>query len=324
MSSYTLGEAVSSPNTGGMGTAPSSSYTLGEAVATPTFGDKVKGVVADVGGSIAASAGNAFEYALPKLADVSLDLLEGGVGVTRDFVSVVLDPEFSLSPRNATAFANYMGSSIIGGDSSKITEEFLATSDVLKAKEAVSLAIEDGRRTVSYPDWGFKDGKATLLKENFIKDSFTDAGFRMATLLGTASIEVEGDSVYLVDRYDFNPGPLGNKYKKLLEEDEEAASDFLSEYPRMMQIRIWAAAKGHEVPEDNVRILVGTADEFGLITKAPPSRKVVQQLSALGLRPEDLQYFATDTDAEEAMVSGELKAGGAYSLPDGTVKVVEE
>jgi hypothetical protein len=121
--------------------------------------------------------------------------------------------------------------------------------------------------TLKYADYG-ESGSTVLSKGGLdtLQLSMTSPSFRMATLLGQASIEVVDGKVYVVDTYDFNVGAKGQKFAKDVAEGNIAnvlgtLGD--TSTPMLERIRIAAyVLQPSEATEKGVRIYLGTTEEL--------------------------------------------------------------
>jgi len=171
------------------------------------------------------------------------------------------DP-LDILPSNIRQFVN----NIVTGDST-VTEQDLATTDIDLLKQVVSRKLANNDMTLKYADYG-ESGSTVLSKGGLdtLQLSMTSPSFRMATLLGQASIEVVDGKVYVVDTYDFNVGAKGQKFAKDVAEGNIAnvlgtLGD--TSTPMLERIRIAAyVLQPSEATEKGVRIYLGTTEEL--------------------------------------------------------------
>lgn len=170
----------------------------------------------------------------------------------------------NLVPSNVVAFGKYTLRSAlsaigIGVGPGEYDEGILSENDMARLKQVVQRNKGKG---VGYRDWGYASKSAVvddLLNSNVAR-SFFDSDFRLATLLGQARVVEENGNVYVVDTYNFNPGPLADKIIALQEAGEEKEVDKLySNMSWLTYLRVRAAVNGMKVDEGelNVRINLG-------------------------------------------------------------------
>jgi GH24 family phage-related lysozyme (muramidase) len=171
------------------------------------------------------------------------------------------DP-LTILPSNIRQFV----SNIVTGDST-VSEKDLDVSDLDLLRTIVSTKLANNDMTLKYEDYGEQGG--TVLSKgglDTLQLSFESPAFRMATLLGQASIEVEDGKVYIVDTYDFNVGAKGQKFAKDVAEGNVAnVLGTLGDpnTPMLERIRIAAyVLQPSEAKEKGVRIYLGTTEEL--------------------------------------------------------------
>ena len=114
---------------------------------------------------------------------------------------------------NVQAFGQYISKGKVN-----IEDVPFNSNDKVLIKEKVAEALAAGRNKLSYSDWGVT-GKGVLVGGllGSAQKSVTDANFRMATFFGEVGIrKASNGDIILVDKYDFNPGPKGDKLKEAL------------------------------------------------------------------------------------------------------------
>jgi hypothetical protein len=164
---------------------------------------------------------------------------------------------------NAQAFGQYLSKGKVN-----IKDVPLNNNDKALIKEKVSEALANGRNKLDYPDWGVT-GKGVLVGGllGTVQNTVTDPNFRMATFLGQVAIRKDpnGD-IILVDKYDFNPGPKGDKLKEALlaRETGDAATyeklkeEALGGLSWLEATRVWAATlKISDEPAEEFTINLG-------------------------------------------------------------------
>lgn len=180
-------------------------------------------------------------------------------------VSIPLSPEFSgpldLIPSNVKGAVSSL-LPIIGA--SKIDEDFIDGSDKEELLSVARKVLKDGRKNIKYSD--YSESADELLKaggaEAAIK-SISDPAFRLATLLGRATVKVEEGRIIVEDSYDFNVGPKGRRAKELWDSGKKGTLlDMLADEPLMTQARIMmyvlqGGGEGKSIP---VRIDLGPAE----------------------------------------------------------------
>lgn len=164
---------------------------------------------------------------------------------------------------NAQAFGQYISKGKID-----IKDVPLNDNDKTLLREKAAEALASGKNKLDYSSWGVT-GKGVLVGNlvNTASKTVSDANFRMATFLGQATVRkaANGD-IIISDKYDFNPGPKGDKlkeallaremgdvttYEKLKEEALGGASWFEA-------TRIWAATlKVNDKPAEVFEINLG-------------------------------------------------------------------
>ena len=171
------------------------------------------------------------------------------------------DP-LTILPSNIRQFV----SNIVTGNST-VSEKDLDVSDLDLLKRIVSTKLANNDMTLKYEDYGEQGG--TVLSKgglDTLQLSFESPAFRMATLLGQATIEVEDGKVYIVDTYDFNVGAKGQKFAKDVAEGNVAnVLGTLGDpnTPMLERIRIAAyVLQPSEAKEKGVRIYLGTTEEL--------------------------------------------------------------
>lgn len=179
------------------------------------------------------------------------DNVKAGSEKVVDLAQTVLQgvEDFNFLPANITSFAGSFG------DNFSIDEQTLSSSDLAFLSKAVGKALASGRKILDYKDYGFESGQAVL--ETSPTASFASPAFRMASLIGRAKIEKTKDGVFVVDKYDFNPGPLGKKVKRLIDSGKKPeALDLIRDLSILEQIRVLAFANKEQPSENNVKIKV--------------------------------------------------------------------
>jgi len=164
---------------------------------------------------------------------------------------------------NAQAFGQYISKGKID-----IKDVPLNDNDKTLLREKAGEALASGKNKLDYSSWGVT-GKGVLVGGlvNTASKTVSDENFRMATFLGQATVRkaANGD-IIISDKYDFNPGPKGDKlkeallaremgdaatYEKLKEEALGGASWFEA-------TRIWAATlKINDKPAEVFEINLG-------------------------------------------------------------------
>ena len=145
-------------------------------------------------------------------------------------------------------------------------------NDKALIKEKVAEALDAGRNKLDYPDWGVT-GKGVLVGGllGTAQKSVSDPNFRMATFLGQVGIrKAQNGDIILVDKYDFNPGPKGDKLKEALlaRETGDAATyeklkeEALGGLSWLEATRVWAATlKISDTPAEEFTINLGKLEE---------------------------------------------------------------
>jgi hypothetical protein len=167
---------------------------------------------------------------------------------------------------NVQAFGQYLSKGKVD-----IKDVPFNKSDVELIKEKVSEALAKGKNRLDYPDWGVT-GKGVLVGGllGTAQKSVTDPNFRMATFLGQVGIrKAPNGDIILVDKYDFNPGPKGDKLKEALlaRETGDAATyeklkeEALGGLSWLEATRVWAATlKISDEPAEEFTINLGKLD----------------------------------------------------------------
>jgi hypothetical protein len=167
---------------------------------------------------------------------------------------------------NVQAFGQYLSKGKID-----IKDVPFNKGDVELIKEKVSEALAKGKNRLDYPDWGVT-GKGVLVGGllGTAQKSVTDPNFRMATFLGQVGIrKAPNGDIILVDKYDFNPGPKGDKLKEALlaRETGDAATyeklkeEVLGGLSWLEATRVWAATlKISDEPAEEFTINLGKLD----------------------------------------------------------------
>jgi hypothetical protein len=211
---------------------------------------------------------------------------------SRDKASIDLNSESlaQLDPSTAESLVN-LGSPIVGLalrqlpwanvqsfgqylSKGKIDIKDVPFNDNDKAliKEKVTEALAAGKNKLDYPDWGVT-GKGVLVGGllGTAQKSVSDPNFRMATFLGQVGIrKAPNGDIILVDKYDFNPGPKGDKLKEALlaRETGDAATyeklkeEALGGLSWLEATRVWAATlKISDTPAEEFTINLGKLKE---------------------------------------------------------------
>jgi hypothetical protein len=167
---------------------------------------------------------------------------------------------------NVQAFGQYLSKGKVD-----IKDVPFIKSDVDLIKEKVSEALAKGKNRLDYPDWGVT-GKGVLVGGllGTAQNTVTDPNFRMATFLGQVGIrKAPNGDIILVDKYDFNPGPKGDKLKEALlaRETGDAATyeklkeEALGGLSWLGATRVWAATlKISDTPAEEFTINLGKLD----------------------------------------------------------------
>ena len=173
---------------------------------------------------------------------------------------------FSLLPSNVSQYLKYKFLNDNTFDEGQLSA---ADLEYLRGIAQDKIKRGDASSGIGYSDYGVDEN--TILKDGMFMSglkSMVDPSLRMATLLGRADLEVEGDDVWIRDDYNFNSGKKREKYANLLKEGkEEEAKEFLSSLPSLEAESIRAYM--HQ-PEDvegrGVNILLGRLNEEGMLT----------------------------------------------------------
>ena len=164
---------------------------------------------------------------------------------------------------NVQAFGQYLSKGKID-----IKDVPFNKSDADLIKEKVSEALAKGKNRLDYPDWGVT-GKGVLVGGllGTAQNTVNDPNFRMATFLGQVGIrKAPNGDIILVDKYDFNPGPKGDKLKEaLLAREtgdattyEKLKEEALGGLSWLEATRVWAATlKISDTPAEEFTINLG-------------------------------------------------------------------
>ena len=167
---------------------------------------------------------------------------------------------------NVQAFGQYLSKGKVN-----IEDVPFNSNDKVLIKEKVAEALAAGKNKLDYPDWGVT-GKGVLVGGllGTAQNTVNDPNFRMATFLGQVAIRKDpnGD-IILVDKYDFNPGPKGDKLKEaLLAREtgdattyEKLKEEALGGLSWLEATRVWAATlKINDTPAEEFTINLGKLD----------------------------------------------------------------
>ena len=194
------------------------------------------------------------------LAQLDPSTAESLVGLGSPIAGLVLR---QLPWANVQAFGQYISKGKVN-----IEDVPFNSNDKVLIKEKVAEALAAGRNKLSYSDWGVT-GKGVLVGGllGSAQKSVTDANFRMATFFGEVGIrKASNGDIILVDKYDFNPGPLGNKLKEaLLAREtgdvttyEKLKEEALGGLSWLEATRVWAATlKINDTPAEEFTINLG-------------------------------------------------------------------
>jgi hypothetical protein len=82
---------------------------------------------------------------------------------------------------------------------------------------------------------------------------------------------------------------------------------------------------GQDIPDSTVSARAKELDDraIGELIEAKITPKVRRQLSALGIKASEVDFFNSDEEAMAALANGDLGEGDAYILPDGKLKVMQ-